>query len=766
MKNQEFLTQMDKIDDRWIEEADAFPPAKKKARVLRAVLISAAILLLALVPLFVFLFSRAPGPDPLPTLDAPTAGPGSTAAAKTPTEPIEAPTGTTASPAPAAPTEPTEAVTATIYLDVNPSFEVQVDKSGDVISFQGINDDGKKLAEDLELTNARAENAIGALVSLIVERGYLTSEQNALLITVDCEDRALAETLSNALRETVDALLAARLPEGKAVFQTLTNRMHLDLLASRFPELSVGKALLILDILARSRDFGARELVSCSISDLCNIRQSLLPVDPASLLSEEDLEKMKGMTLRFLIVGRDVVTGKGLDADLASAIERRNEALEEKLGVKIETVTVDLSEFDRSENAVLETLISKNGCFDIVILPSDSDIGIALTQYYYSNRTHSEYDFNFPFFNLSEGGMSVDPALPALFEKTNYCEVYHSAFLAPYASWTADPAYNGSVGVCYLNEALFDRYADELLSDPSAGGCRSLDELVQKGYWTVDFLLSVERFFSEKEDGTRSVILTPCIDARDQARQIDLLFAGSGIPAAVQDGMRKVKESDFYTATSPAYKTTFGSSLDKRYFDAILEILDGSVGVENRAAAVAAFCGGFEYDGQRVESLLALDALSACKDYMQEGVRVMPLPMKDRAQYDEELPSLGYASTRLSSKGYALLAFPYDHEIRQDYTSMWERSRWVLAATAEMLYLSDAEPFDPAPLSDADREMAMLSKAGVFSDFSRTWCRGEIFEVIALGRGGAFTDLHTGLPVAREALFDYIKNYHQALMDG
>ena len=100
---------------------------------------------------------------------------------------------------------------ATVYLDVNPSIELQVNRSEKVISAKASNPDGKIVLDDMNLKNTELNVAVNAILGSMVKHGYLSEAQNTILLSVDgrsqeTEDR-LRVQLCDSMKACLDPLL-------------------------------------------------------------------------------------------------------------------------------------------------------------------------------------------------------------------------------------------------------------------------------------------------------------------------------------------------------------------------------------------------------------------------------------------------------------------------------------------------------------------------------------------------------------------------------
>ncbi len=72
-----------------------------------------------------------------------------------------------------------------IYLDVNPSIKLSIDKNNKIILCEEINEDGKSVLEDMQLKGVDLKTALNAIVGAMYVKGYLSQTDNSMLISVE-----------------------------------------------------------------------------------------------------------------------------------------------------------------------------------------------------------------------------------------------------------------------------------------------------------------------------------------------------------------------------------------------------------------------------------------------------------------------------------------------------------------------------------------------------------------------------------------------------
>ena len=91
--------------------------------------------------------------------------------------------------------------TARVALDVNPSLELALDSSDQLLQITACNPDAVQLLNGLELNGLPVEDAVDHLLDRLEEQGYLTPDSGTVLISVDAPDGGrLQQQLADQVR--------------------------------------------------------------------------------------------------------------------------------------------------------------------------------------------------------------------------------------------------------------------------------------------------------------------------------------------------------------------------------------------------------------------------------------------------------------------------------------------------------------------------------------------------------------------------------------
>lgn len=92
-----------------------------------------------------------------------------------------------------------------VSLDLNPSIEYDLNMFDVVIGVTGVNDDGTQLLGDVDLTGQSIDDAISDTVDLLIEDGYITSEEaNDIVIATNNSDEDKSDELAVELQEVAE----------------------------------------------------------------------------------------------------------------------------------------------------------------------------------------------------------------------------------------------------------------------------------------------------------------------------------------------------------------------------------------------------------------------------------------------------------------------------------------------------------------------------------------------------------------------------------
>ena len=165
------------------------------------------------------------------------------------------------------------AVDSVVMLDVNPSLSMEVSAQERVLSVTPFNQDAETILGDMDLTGTDLDVAVNALIGSMLQNGYLSDIQNAILVSVENQDAAKSAQLQQHLTDTINSVFQGGSLEGAVLSQTVTESADLNALAQQYG-ISVGKASLIQEVIAQDSTLTFASLAPLSVNEIALIAES------------------------------------------------------------------------------------------------------------------------------------------------------------------------------------------------------------------------------------------------------------------------------------------------------------------------------------------------------------------------------------------------------------------------------------------------------------------------------------------------------------
>ena len=156
---------------------------------------------------------------------------------------------------------------AKIYLDINPSISLSIDRRERVANATAQNADGEKVLADMDLKGTDVDVAVNALIGASIRYGYLDSEKAILLLSFECDNKEMEDLLRSRLTVQASDNLTHELGSGTVLDQEVISDDSLTELCATY-DISPGKAALLAKIVADHPDFSMETMASMSLSEL------------------------------------------------------------------------------------------------------------------------------------------------------------------------------------------------------------------------------------------------------------------------------------------------------------------------------------------------------------------------------------------------------------------------------------------------------------------------------------------------------------------
>ena len=149
-----------------------------------------------------------------------------------------------------------------VYLDVNPSVEMSLTSDNLVVSCTAGNSDAEKILQGLTLSGVELNTALSAIVGAMYVNGYLSLEENSMLISVDGVTEEKTNALLNLITQNVNKVFENSEVDCSIIAQSVKGESEL-VRRAKDNGVSIGKMQLV-DKLIGSFD----EFDETNVSDL------------------------------------------------------------------------------------------------------------------------------------------------------------------------------------------------------------------------------------------------------------------------------------------------------------------------------------------------------------------------------------------------------------------------------------------------------------------------------------------------------------------
>lgn len=139
-------------------------------------------------------------------------------------------------------------VASTIEFDVNPSIELEINEKEKIIKANALNDEAKKVLADMDFKGVDLDIAVNAIIGSMLKNGYITIDNNSILVSVKNNDKEKGQQLQARLSKDIDEILKTSGVDGSIITLLYEEDDELLKLAND-NNISEGKAKLINNII-------------------------------------------------------------------------------------------------------------------------------------------------------------------------------------------------------------------------------------------------------------------------------------------------------------------------------------------------------------------------------------------------------------------------------------------------------------------------------------------------------------------------------------
>lgn len=232
-------------------------------------------------------------------------------------------------------------VESTVYLDVNPSIELQTNIKQKVVKAKAHNEDGKKILADMELDNIDVDVALNAILGSMVKQGYLSEAKHMILLSVEGKNQEKADILCEKLETELDNCLQSLIGKGKVYAQNIQSDSQIEKEAKQYG-ISPGKVVFIHQILEKNPQLDFGTLAKMSMSEL----EKYTLHEDDDVETEQEEEKKEKESEKNELEESEEITEKELDKEQENIPENIES---EKTEIEEEKIEEEQEESDSEE---------------------------------------------------------------------------------------------------------------------------------------------------------------------------------------------------------------------------------------------------------------------------------------------------------------------------------------------------------------------------------------------------------------------------------
>ena len=162
-------------------------------------------------------------------------------------------------------------VDSLVDLDVNPGIELLTNQKNRVLEAYATNGDGDKVLSGMDLQNVDLQVALNAIVGSMVQQGYMTKDTKGVLVTVQNKDQKKADTLRKLVVKEMEIALSTEDMNAAVFHQVISTQNNNASAFARKNNISLGKAVFVLNLANKARSLDAKELAKMKISEIAKL---------------------------------------------------------------------------------------------------------------------------------------------------------------------------------------------------------------------------------------------------------------------------------------------------------------------------------------------------------------------------------------------------------------------------------------------------------------------------------------------------------------
>ena len=260
-----------------------------------------------------------------------------------------------------------------VDIDVNPGVEIVTNKKNKVLNVQSTNKDGDSVIDGMNLKNTELKVAVNALIGSMVQKGYIANNNTGILVTVRNDNPEKANKVKEEVLYDINFALYTNDVQANVMNQTFKNTADADKFA-RENNISIGKAVFVLNLAAKDSSLDAKELAKMKVTDIAN------------------LVAKKGIDIRDIV---DYDDDDSIWENIADAIEDIDE--DAGISMKNSTQTGDKKQIGVEAAKQIALAHAKVALKDVTFIKAELDTEDGRAVYeieFYSGNVEYDYDID------------------------------------------------------------------------------------------------------------------------------------------------------------------------------------------------------------------------------------------------------------------------------------------------------------------------------------------------------------------------------------
>jgi hypothetical protein len=173
---------------------------------------------------------------------------------------------------------------STIYMDINPSFEIDVDEDDNIIALRAINSDAEHIKQLLnQYQNQNVYTVIDDIIDRAIDENYLNSSNPYVMLDVKGKSSTRETTLMETIETRIPEHAQSRMPDIQMIRGNAQNPTDEEKDAARDHHMSMMKLRTIEAILELSDDYTFEDLETQNTGELVQLYRTLANDDSNSV---------------------------------------------------------------------------------------------------------------------------------------------------------------------------------------------------------------------------------------------------------------------------------------------------------------------------------------------------------------------------------------------------------------------------------------------------------------------------------------------------